>query len=44
MRAVRRPAEHPRHQRMTRRRIVAHGRDRRPGRDDHACVPADRES
>jgi hypothetical protein len=39
--AARRPAEHPRHQRDTRRRIVAHGRDLRLG--ERACVPAHRE-
>ena len=35
--AARRPAEHPRHQCKTRRRIVAHGRDLRLGRGERVC-------
>ena len=36
--AARRPSEHPRHQRETRRRIVAHGRDLGRGRGERDCV------
>jgi hypothetical protein len=41
--AARRPGDHPRHQRKTRRRIVAHGRNLRPGQGQRACVAAHRE-
>ena len=40
--AARRPAEHPRHQREPRRRIVAHGRDLRRRRGERVCVVAHR--
>ena len=41
--AARRPVEHPRHQRKTRRRIVAHSRNLRPSQGERACVVAHRE-